>query len=182
MKTKGNGKMALLGAAIVTCSLAAWADSPTFETPKEEVFRAQELSFDIFGSVSAGQETLDNISGNKISHDGRFGAGIGANYFFTRYFGIGADAYTENTDSSFVDSASANVIGRLPFDAVHLAPYIYGGGGYQFDLTESWFGQAGAGVDIRVTKNWGLFVDGRYVFTDKTSNYGLGRVGVRLAF
>jgi len=182
MRISDIWKTALLGAAVVTGSVAAWAQPAASETRSDRVFHAQELSVDLFGTISAGQETLDNISGNRISQDGRLGAGAGANYFFTRHVGFGADAYTENTASSFVDNVSGNLIARLPLDKVHLAPYIYGGAGRQFDPNITWFGQAGGGLDIRVTRSWGLFVDCRYVFSDKLSNFGVGRAGLRFAF
>jgi hypothetical protein len=63
-----------------------------------------------------------------VVNDGRLGAGVGLNHFFTRYFGIGGDAYTENTGHRFVDNASGKFIGRFPIESIHLAPYVYGGG------------------------------------------------------
>ena len=35
---------------------------------------------------------------------------------------------------------------------------------------------------FRFTPNIGAFLDARYVFTDGTKNYGLGRAGLRFAF
>jgi len=156
----------------------------TAQTPgnPDELFRADETSLDLFGSVSVGQETIDHISGEKIKEDGEFGAGIGLNYFFTRMLGLGVDAYSENTHGPFVDNTSGNLILRFPIDKIHLAPYIYGGGGYQFDPGEVWFAQAGAGLEVRFNQSVGLFVDARYVMTDETENFGVGRVGLRFSF
>jgi hypothetical protein len=146
------------------------------------LFHPNEFTLDLFGSVSIGQETIDHISGNRIEDDGRLGAGLGGNYFFNRFLGIGADAYTENAGHSFVDNTSGNLILRFPFDRVHLAPYAYGGAGYQFDPEGLWFGQAGGGLEVRFTKTVGIFTDIRYVFTDGTQNFGVGRLGLRLGF
>jgi len=55
------------------------------------------------------------------------------------------DAYTENTQHSFVDNTSGNLIIRFPFDAIRLAPYVFGGAGYQFDPTGLWLARLGAG-------------------------------------
>lgn len=107
---------------------------------------------------------------------------MGVGYFFTRNFGVGADAYTENAGHSFVDSASGNLLVRFPLGESGFSPYLLGGGGRQFDPIELWFGQAGAGLEYRFCRNAGLFTDGRYVLTDGTPNYGLFRLGVRLAF
>jgi hypothetical protein len=145
-------------------------------------YRAQELSIDVFGSGSIGQQTIDHFTGDRIEHNGRLGAGAGLNYFFCRYIGVGGDAYTENTAHNFVDSASGNLIGRLPIGNTGLAPYIFGGGGYQFDEVDQKFAQGGGGIEFRFAKHIGFFVDARYVIADKTDNYGLGRAGLRLNF
>jgi len=148
----------------------------------DPLFNAHETSLDLFGSVSIGQETINHISRERVEDNGRLGLGLGGNHFFTRNLGLGLDAYTENTQHSFVDNASANLIVRFPFDPIHLAPYVFGGGGRQFDPSELWFGQLGAGLDVRFTKAIGIFADARYVFTDGTRNFGVGRLGLRLAF
>ena len=145
-------------------------------------YRADELSVDLFGTGSVGQQTIDHLTGSRVSDNVRLGLGAGANYFFTRYVGIGGDVYTENTDHFILDSASVNLIGRLPIGNSGLAPYIFGGAGHQFDKTEQWFGQFGAGVEIRFHVNWSVFGDLRYVVSDRTDNYGLGRMGIRFIF
>jgi hypothetical protein len=175
-------KLYLAGTLLALSSLASVADDNDLNDPSDELFRASETSLDLFGSVSVGQETINHISRRRVEDNGRLGLGLGANHFFNRNIGLGADAYTENTQHSFVDNTSANLIVRFPFETVHLAPYIYGGAGYQFDPRGLWFGQAGGGLEFRFTRQVGLFVDARYVFTDETQNFGLGRLGVRLAF
>ena len=150
--------------------------------PPEYLFRAGETSLDLFGSLSIDQETIDNISGERVKDDGRLGLGLGANHFFIRHLGLGVDAYTENTQHSFVDNTSGNLILRIPIEGLRLAPYAYGGAGYQFDPTGLWFGQAGAGLEFRLAKHVGIFADARYVFTDGTRNFGVGRLGLRLPF
>ena len=54
----------------------------------------QELSLDLFGSVSIGQQTIDSLSGTRVTKDGRLGAGLGLNYFFCRFVGLMGEAYT----------------------------------------------------------------------------------------
>jgi hypothetical protein len=163
------------------CLPLAAAMAQTANAP-EELFQAHETSLDLFGSLSVGQETIDNISGESIEEDGEFGAGVGLNYFFTRMLGLGADAYSENTHGPFVDNTSANLILRFPLDKIRLAPYLYGGGGYQFDPGEVWFAQAGAGLEFRFNEGVGLFTDARYVMTDETENFGVARLGLRISF
>ena len=168
----------MIGVASLT-ALAAMGES---QQPAPYLFRANEWNLDLFGSVSVGQETIDHISDERVRDDGRLGAGFGVSYFFSRNWGLGGDAYSENTQHSFFDDASGNVIFRIPIDKIHLAPYVYGGAGRKFDATEVWFGQAGAGLELRFTHGFGIFADARYVMTDETANFGLGRLGVRLSF
>jgi len=145
------------------------------------LFRENELSLDLFGSASINQEVIDNLTGTRIKRDGRLGAGAGLNYFFTRYLGLGGEAYTESTQHKFIDSASLNVIGRIPLGQSGVAPYGFGGAGYQFENAQ-WLGNIGAGIEFRFHRNFGFFVDGRYIVTAKTDNQGLGRAGFRFAF
>lgn len=147
-----------------------------------EMYRAKEFSIDAFGSGVIGRQTIDNFSGRRVSDDVKLGVGVGMNYFITRHFGVGADAHSGSLSGSFVDSASAQVIGRLPIGDSGLAPYIFGGGGHQFEGIEQWFGHAGVGVEIRFHQNWGVFTDARYVLADETDGYGVGRLGIRWSF
>lgn len=174
-------KLNLLIAGAVCLPMAMAMAQSEYNSTAGELFRAKEFSLDAFGTVSVGQQTINHISGNRVTDDGRLGAGIGLNYFLTRNIGVGGDAYTENTAHSFVDNASGNLIFRIPIDKLHLAPYVFGGGGYQFDYNEIWFAQAGGGLELRVSPNVGLFVDARYVFTDKVDNFGVARAGLRFA-
>jgi hypothetical protein len=175
----------LAGVMAVPCLSLVAQDPPSsssHDSPHEILFAPDETSLDLFGSVSVGQEVINHLSRERIVDDGRLGAGLGVNHFFGRYVGLGADAYTENTQHSFVDNTSGNLILRFPIDVAHIAPYGFGGAGYQFDPSGVWFGQAGGGVDVRFARHVGLFVDARYVFTDGTKNFGLGRFGIRFSY
>lgn len=171
----------ILGGGLAMSAAAAENDYAPQAHP-DQLFRSRELSLDLFGSVSVGQQTIDHLTGNRVADDGRLGAGAGLNYYFTRNVGLGVDAYSEDTDHYFVDKTSVSLLVRFPFEQVHLAPYLFGGGGRQFDPEELWFGQVGGGLEVRVTHNWGLFADARYMMLDKgADNVGLGRLGIRLA-
>jgi len=151
-------------------------------SPRTDCYRSGELSLDGFGTGSIGKYTIDHLSGDRIRQHGQLGAGLGLNYFFTRYLGINAEAYSENTSGTFIDNASANLTLRLPLGQSGLAPYLFGGGGRQFDRLEAWFGQAGGGAEYRFNKHIGVFVDARMVLPDEAKYYGLARLGVRFAF
>jgi hypothetical protein len=171
-----HGKHGLLILGTSLCCVAGMAQ--TAASP----YRAGELDVDLFGSGSVGQYTLDHISGDRIQHDGRLGVGAGVSYFFTEILGVGVDAGTESTSHYLVDRVSANFIARFPLADSGIAPYVLAGGGRQFDPSELWFGDAGAGIEFRFTPQVGVFADGRYVFTEHSPNYGLFRAGVRMAF
>ncbi len=158
------------------------ASSVLGEEGQSDTYRAHELSLDVFGTGTIGQQTIDNLTGTRIRHDIRLGAGAGLNYFLTRNIGFGVEAYSENPGHSFVDSVSANLLLRLPLGQSGFAPYALAGAGRQFDPTERWLVQLGAGLEFRFSPKMGIFTDARYVMTDGGRNYGMGRAGLRFSF
>jgi hypothetical protein len=145
-------------------------------------YRCNELSLDAFGVGSLGSYTINNLSSKRVRQNSKFGAGAGINYFITKYVGIGALAYSENTSGTFIDNVAGNLILRLPLGQSGFAPYVFGGVGHQFDGAKLWFGQAGAGMEYRFTRNIGAFVDVCAVWPNETKYYGIGRLGLRFAF
>lgn len=172
----------LLGGTILVLTATSTLAEENASHDSRDLYRSKELSLDVFGSASVGAYTIENPSGERIEENTRLGAGLGLNYFFTRNIGIGADAYSEDTTGSFIDSASASLLLRFPLGKSGFAPYAFGGGGRQFDFVEAWFAQAGAGMEYRFTPNIGAFVDARWVLPDETKYYGVGRLGLRFAF
>ena len=182
-----SGAMLLIAAGSVLAADDMSANNTSSRTMRYDdsttgIYRANELSIDGFGTDSIGHYTINHLSGDRVWHSSRLGAGLGLNYFITRYVGIGGDAYTENTAHNFVDNASVNLIFRIPIGETGLAPYVYGGGGHKFDPINATFWQLGVGLEYRFTPHFGLFVDARYVNAEKISDYGVGRVGARFAF
>jgi len=148
----------------------------------EPFYRDHEFSVDGFGTLSLGEQFINNISATKVRRNGRLGAGAGVNLFFAKNVGIGADAWSEDTRGKFVDNVSGNLIVRFPIGTSALAPYVFGGGGYQFEPVSQAFGQFGAGFEVRFSPNVGIFVDARYLVTRRTDDFGLGRAGLRFSF
>ena len=107
--------------------------SLTYKQDPDQMYRASEFSLGAFGMGTVGERTLDHFTGHNISQHGRMGAGADAEYFFTRYIGIEAEAWTENTQHSFVDDTGGNLVIRIPIGNIGLAPYAFGGGGHSFD-------------------------------------------------
>jgi len=147
-----------------------------------DYYRGNELSLDGFGMGSVGNYTLEHPSNQRIRQNSQGGAGAGINYFITKYVGVGAEAYSQNTTGTFIDNADGNLLLRLPLGQSGFAPYVLGGGGHQFDAAKLWFGQAGGGMEYRFCPHVGVFVDARCVWPNETKYYGVGRVGLRFAF
>ena len=169
------------GIILALASLSTLA-AGTISSNPGDLYRDKELSFDAFGSASLGNYTLNNFTGERARQNVRFGAGGGINYFMSRNFGIGVDGYSENTSGPFVDNVSANLILRFPLGQSGFSPYIFGGGGYQFDQAKLWSGQAGVGMEYRFTPHMGIFLDARGVLPNETKYYGVGRLGMRMSF
>jgi hypothetical protein len=144
-------------------------------------FTMHELSLDLFGSYIAGQRSLGDIFDTSI-RDGKWGGGVGLNYFLTREIGLGADINMSDNRGNLVDIVQASLIGRLPSETTGLAPYIFGGGGRGTDRVWEWTAHAGLGLEFRMNPLTGIFVDGRYIWADKTHDALLLRSGLRLVF
>lgn len=156
----------------------AWVDTDS----DWRQYKANELNFSLFGTGTVGKRTLRHPSANRFERDGRLGAGGGIQYFFHRNLGIEAEAYSENTAHHLVDYVNGNLIARFPLGSSGVAPYIFGGGGRQLDPIYQWHWDAGGGLEWRFSPHVGVFLDGRYVWTDETRDYGLGRGGLRIGF
>lgn len=182
-----KNKLRVGGILLLLATTSAWADHHETDDrgmryDRSDLYRNHELSLDVFGTGSVGRYTLKNLSGRRVRENSEFGAGLGLNYFFSRYVGIGGDLYSENNTGALVDSASGNLIGRFPLGESGFAPYAFGGGGYHWDGVEGAFGQFGGGLEFRFTPHVGLFVDARLVYPEETKYFGLGRLGLRFAF
>lgn len=180
-------KMLVGGAILLVAAMSALAaenmsNDRGLHYDQGDLYRANELSVDAFGTASLGKYSIDHLSGSRVRQNTELGAGVELNYFITRNIGIGADAYSENTTGVFVDSVSANLILRLPLGQSGFAPYAFGGGGRQFDTAKVWFGQVGAGMEYRFTPRVGVFLDARWVLPDETKYFGVARIGLRFAF
>jgi len=148
----------------------------------EPFYRDHEFSIDGFGSLSLGEQFIDNISATKVRKNGRLGGGAGVNLFFNKMVGIGADAWSEDLHNHAVDDVSGALIVRFPLADSGVAPYVFGGGGYQFDPVPQGFGQFGGGIEFRFNPHAGIFIDARYLVTRKSEDFGLARLGLRFGF
>ena len=143
----------------------------------EPFFKDQELQVDLFGSYS------DFRSGSKYS-DG-FGGGLGVNYYFMKYVGIGVDGNVLDGGANGVWNTTGSLLLRYPIELTNLgiAPYAILGGGVQMDGTTSGTYHAGGGLEFRIIKQkLGLYTEGRYTWASQNNDSAQVRAGVRFVF
>jgi len=179
----------------------AWSTA-TFTYSTAPKYVGNELSLDLFGSYWAPERRLRDLFDTDIKGDrGGWGGGVGLNYFFTPYFGIGGDAnFSDHRGfgGPAADYLIGNGIVRLPIANTGIAPYVFGGGGRQFNglfrdpetgdvfagARYEWVADLGVGIEYRVTPGLGVFTDGRYIW--HTKDGGIDRLalraGLRVAF
>ncbi len=151
------------------------------EPVDSDLYHACEFSID--GSAVGVLHSYD-FNGNGLNRKNyRFGGDVGANFFFTKYIGIGSDAYAlAGATDTFVDTVTGNLIFRVPIGNTGIAPYVFGGAGYQFQGIDQIVGGGGVGLEIRLVQHFSIFADARYLAAVKESDYGFARLGVRLSF
>ena len=137
-----------------------------------DLYNCNELSMDVLGFTA---------SKDKGGGDHQVaGPGVGVNYFFNEYLGVGADTYADAFTVPYL--LNGNVIGRFPINRTPVAVYGFGGFGREWWHAPQWLGDVGAGGEYRFWTHTGAFVDVRGVFPGETSNYWLLRFGFRITF
>lgn len=135
-------------------------------------FDAPEFGYKLFGTwASRDREDFK---------DDQLGLGAGVNYFFTPMFGVEAETYLEDVD--WLNHADFSAIARYPLDSISVAPYGFVGFGRQWSDVSQWTCHIGGGAEYRWSGKTGVFFDVRRVFCDKSKDFTLLRLGVRLGF
>lgn len=169
MKKIGLGLILAIGCILTTNVLAQ---------SYYDLYRAQEPSLDILGFYAS----HDKGGGSSSAA----GPGVGFNYFFTQYLGVGADTYADAFTLPYL--LNANGIFRYPIPRTCIAPYAFAGFGREWWHAPQWMGDFGGGVEYRLNQIGGmrtpigLFVDARGVFPTETRDYAVVRFGFRLVF
>lgn len=176
-----NKTLTLLAVVLATAATTFAGDGSASKkvvvAPQQDLFNANEWQVDAFVAGAAGNFNHKQYTG--------VGGGLGLNYFFTRYFGIGIDDTLGglNGNGSTYDNLQGNLIARLPIESLHLAPYAIAGGGATWGAHQAQGnGNAGLGLEYRFTRNIGIFVDSRYLYGNQGLNESLSRAGLRFAF
>lgn len=166
----------LLYSIIMACAVSLQAqDNPS-------LYSENEYQIDLFAAYKASQNSPLTTSISSIASDsGDWHGGIGLNYFLTKHLGVGVESYLNNFCGSGLDNINTSVFFRYPYKQV--APYAFGGVGYQLEGEDTFTAHLGLGVEYRFTKMFGIFTDVRYTWVDegRTDN-SLVRFGTRFSF
>lgn len=182
MGTNMKLKKTLLIVAVMTLMAGAsqaqtgWRDRFSYQQSDDKFF-ANEFTLDAFGTYNKAERNFDDVFEQSWRH-GDFGGGLGLNYFLTRNLGLGVDTYF-NDVGVFAKNFAGSAILRWPLGQSGLSPYAFGGGGRRFSPVEEFTYHAGAGLELRFNRRFGIFSDIRYTWADKTSDESLIRAGVR---
>jgi hypothetical protein len=207
MKLKRIITVTMAGALMASAAQAVhiWQDagawsSTVFTYSTAPRYTGNELSLDMFGSFTHTENSLSDLFDTNIKRGGQWGGGVGINYFFTPWLGIGSDInFSDHRDQTaggpgheggpFADYVMGNAILRLPLCNSGFAPYVFGGGGRGFNPHYEWLADLGVGLEYRITPGFGIFSDGRYIWHDHDSTAEdpgrdrlLLRAGIRLVF
>jgi hypothetical protein len=177
---EGSDMKKMLSAKLqITAAIVAFAATPLVSRAADDgsKYPANQLTLDMFGSYIKDFHDFGDQFDHNWRH-GQFGGGAGVNYFFSKYAGIGADSFTYD-EGEFFKNVSGNVYLRLPIESIGIAPYIFGGGGRDFNPVAEWHEDAGVGLEYRFSRHVGIFSDIRYIWEGKTANASLVRVGVQ---
>jgi hypothetical protein len=165
--------------AVLSLVVAAGAYAGPFKSIQEVVIVEPECLF------SDNEFQVDLFYSGIFSNSDRVrtgsGGGFGLNYFFARYFGLGYEAFWTSSGNGEHFPLGGNAFFRLPICSWNLAPYAMVGGGASFDGFAKGYGNVGGGLEYRVTRNIGIFVDARY-FYGGVGNLANLRSGLRFAF
>lgn len=166
-----------------------WMGSHFCYDSSKPAFNNNELSLDAFGAYETQVHERSGPIVNNFNRNGIWGGGLGLTYFPVEYLGIGGESAAFSGTRNFFDYAGGDLYARLPIQSIHLAPYIFGGGGRYFNPESNWYYHGGAGLEIRITQKLGVFGDARYEWRQVSAfgenghfNIVEARVGVRFIF
>jgi len=122
-----------------------------------------------------------------------WGGGLNADYFFSPYVGVQfSGAWADPGTGEIWHNYTVDLVLRAPIESLHLAPYVFVGGGAIVEDDVNVLGRAGVGLEYRPTAKFGIFADWVYNFPGGGGynsgtgtgirNYQLIRMGVKFGF
>jgi hypothetical protein len=181
---------------ILLAAMAAGAQAGTVAmAPSAPVSMAPSYAASNFGPgwVVSGHAIFLTPDGE---YDDVWGGGVGVDYYFSEFFGLGASASWAEVDAEDTGTGDSEVGGVYTIDATfryplgnYVAPYVLVGGGVEdfADETEI-LGRAGVGLQVQFSPAFGIFGDWLYHFPgggggdDDFEDFQTVRVGIRVGF
>lgn len=182
LKTKNTMKIKSFVVAVLLAVLTFNIQLSTANA--QSPYQQGEVTADVFGTYSQGKAKLNDAFDREFKH-GRFGAGLGLNYFFHRNFALGVDAVVPSAahaTHSFFDQVNLDLTARLPLGDSAFAPYATGGLGRNMETGE-YTSHAALGLEYRIAKAVGVFAEGRYTWGSRdNTDFAQARAGLRFNF
>ena len=184
------GVMKYIALTIIASAIAltsVFAGSPVVssknvvaDVAQDGFFRDSELQVDAFYSLLMKKPRHD--ANHYRVHTGS-GGGLGLNYIFGRYFGVGVENALVANNRRAPYSLGGYGLLRFPIEQLRLAPYaIVGGGAALTAKSGSYgYGNVGGGLEYRFTPNIGTFADWRWMYGKPAKGSNL-RAGLRYIF
>lgn len=171
-------KLMVIGIVALTSNVMAGSD---YKSNKEVVatdcrFRDNEFQVDLFGT-----------GGFYKQGQASWGGGVGINYFFLKYVGLGVEQSLVAREDNTEWGTFGNLFLRYPICSWNLAPYAIAGLGaiYGSSGDANLAGTVGGGIEYRFTDNIAIFGDARWLYNATNLNDGgavLARTGIKFAF
>ncbi|MBJ7327565.1 MAG: hypothetical protein JHC52_09510 [Chthoniobacterales bacterium] len=165
---------------VIAATSSVMAGTTTVESKKTVVpieepclYRDMEFQVDAFGTGG-------------FYHGGSpgWGGGLGVNFFFLRYLGLGVEQFVVGNNDATEWGTFGHLFLRYPF-CWGLSPYaMIGIGKIYGDKSSIGGGDVGGGLEYRFTENIGLFGDARWFYSPDIDTQGgvIARTGLRFAF
>lgn len=166
-----------LAGVVAFSSASAGTDYKVTKNVVEDTckFRDNELQLDLFGTGGFYQQ------GNPV-----WGGGVGVNYFFFKYIGLGVEQTIAARENMAEWGTFGNLFLRYPICSLSVAPYAMASIGKLYGTSDSvGVGAVGGGLEYRFTDRFGIFADARWLYTPQEELYNgavLSRVGLKVAF
>lgn len=160
----------VMSAMLMTSTLAA-------DTNSTSLFNSGEVALTLGSTV--------NVDKEANFHPESYNLNVGASYFVTRNFGLEASVPLYYSTGQAIQEVNAGLVFRLPLskDTIvlkNLAPYVGLGGVYNWQTAQNWAYVGKFGVEARLNKKWGLFVEAQYRNSDFDWADGQTSVGTGL--
>ena len=169
--------------AIVTSTFAGTSTNST------SLFNSDEVGLSIASGYNLG--AAGNVNGSTaFTKPYTLNLNAGAFYFPWRYLGAEANVPFYQNEGVSVSEVQVGTIARLPLGSEtpilkNIALYVGAGGVYNWQTDAAWAYIGKVGTELRLNKNWGVFVESQYrncQFTQlENGNLSLNG-GLRLVF